>query len=68
MLKLLGMFFLFLLLFFVVFVLCIAYRVRTTLRTLLKNRDIQGNANATTGTYSSREPEGMVIDVEAQKR
>lgn len=68
MLKLFGMFFLFLILFFVVFALCIVYRLRTTLRSLLKSRDMQEDMYGMTRTHSNREPEGMVIDVEAEKR
>lgn len=67
MLKLFGMFFLFLILFFVVFVLCLAYRIRATLRSVLINKDMRSNDGATR-PYSQHEPKGMVIDVEAKKR
>lgn len=78
MFKLLGMLFLVMVLFFVVFVLLVVFKVRSTLRNLLNGKgqyqswqeDVQfhfhqGGASA---RREPREPEGMVIDVEAQSR
>lgn len=67
-LKLFGMFFLFLILFFVIIVLLIAFRIRATLRSVLNKTDMQAKHTDTTKAYSHHDQEGMIIDVEAEKR
>ena len=70
MLKFLGMIFLVLLVFFAVFVICVIYRVRTTLKTLLGNPNLQHPQDdtviRTARSYSSGKASDMVIDVEVE--
>lgn len=72
MLKLLGMIFLVLILFFVVFVICVVYKVRATLKTVLGNPNLQhpqeGPVFRTSGSKASGQASDMVIDVEAERK
>lgn len=72
MLKFLGVIFLVLILFFVVFVICVVYKVRATLKKVLGDPNLQHTGEEdvirTSRSYSTGDASGMVIDVEAESK